>query len=45
VELNPQTGSLTIKEMTKKDSGHYKLQVFNAGQAKFKRFIVTVAGE
>jgi len=45
VELNPQTGSLTIKDIKKKDSGHYKLQIFNSGQAKFKRFIVTVAGE
>ncbi|XP_039522250.1 uncharacterized protein LOC120475660 isoform X2 [Pimephales promelas] len=45
VELNPQTGSLTIKDIKKKDSGHYKLQIFNAEQAKFKRFIVTVAGK
>ncbi|XP_067271623.1 V-set and immunoglobulin domain-containing protein 2-like [Pseudorasbora parva] len=42
VDLNKQTGSLTIRNITTNDAGHYKLQVINNEQATFRRFNVTV---
>ncbi|KAL1246579.1 hypothetical protein QQF64_034542 [Cirrhinus molitorella] len=42
VELDKTTGSLTIKDITVADSGHFKLQIINSEHSRFKRFNVTV---
>ncbi|XDV23402.1 hypothetical protein PO909_027984 [Leuciscus waleckii] len=42
LELDPQTGSLTIKNITNVEYGYYKLQIINEKQTTFRRFNVTV---
>ncbi|XP_043078594.1 uncharacterized protein LOC122327354 isoform X2 [Puntigrus tetrazona] len=42
LELAENTGSLIIRNITIADSGHFKLQVINSKQSRFKRFHVTV---
>ncbi|XP_073699631.1 uncharacterized protein [Garra rufa] len=39
------TGCLSIRNITTKDAGHYKLQIINSKQTMCKRFNVTVIGE
>ncbi|KAL1023529.1 hypothetical protein UPYG_G00042020 [Umbra pygmaea] len=41
LHLDTHSGSLTITNLTTKDSGHYKLHIFN-GQIKAKDFYLTV---
>ncbi|XP_058617628.1 uncharacterized protein LOC131531099 [Onychostoma macrolepis] len=43
LELNHQTGSLTIRNSRTTDSGHYHLQINRSGKTSFKRFSVTVS--
>ncbi|KAG1928780.1 hypothetical protein F2P79_023436 [Pimephales promelas] len=45
LKLDPQTGSLTIEKIKSTDYGHYKLQIVNNKQTKFKRFNVFDPGE
>ncbi|KAK7136735.1 hypothetical protein R3I93_016939 [Phoxinus phoxinus] len=40
LELNETTGSLTIKNITNTEYGHYKLQIINKEKTTFRRFIV-----
>ncbi|XP_067252627.1 uncharacterized protein [Chanodichthys erythropterus] len=42
LDLNQMTGSLTIRNIGTKDSGHFKLQIINSEQTTFRRFNVTV---
>ncbi|KAK9980446.1 hypothetical protein ABG768_000054 [Culter alburnus] len=42
VELDENTGSLTVRNIRTTDSGHYKLQIINREQTTFRRFNVTV---
>ncbi|ROI28682.1 hypothetical protein DPX16_0265, partial [Anabarilius grahami] len=44
LELDNETGSLTIGNIGITDSGHFKLQVINSEQTTFRRFNVTVNG-
>ncbi|XP_016123514.1 uncharacterized protein [Sinocyclocheilus grahami] len=44
LKLNPQTGSLTIKDSTTTDSGVYKLKTIRNSGDSVKIFIVTVHG-
>ncbi|KAI2650636.1 T-lymphocyte surface antigen Ly-9 [Labeo rohita] len=43
--LDKTTGSLIMRNITTADSGHFKLQIINSKQSRFKRFNVTVTGE
>uniref|UniRef100_A0A8C1KNC3 Immunoglobulin domain-containing protein n=1 Tax=Cyprinus carpio TaxID=7962 RepID=A0A8C1KNC3_CYPCA len=45
LQLNDQTGSLTIKNMKNADSGLYRVTVSSSKQMINKRFIVTVSGD
>ncbi|XP_067271107.1 pregnancy-specific glycoprotein 22-like [Pseudorasbora parva] len=45
VELDKTTGSLTIRNITTKDNGHFKLQIINSKETTFKRYNVIVNGE
>ncbi len=45
LELDHQTGSLTIRNITNADSGHFKLQIINHTKTTFRRFNVTVTGK
>ncbi|XP_077083189.1 uncharacterized protein LOC143736334 [Siphateles boraxobius] len=40
LELDKTTGSLTIKNITNTEYGHYKLQIISKEQTTFRRFIV-----
>ncbi|XP_067258916.1 uncharacterized protein [Chanodichthys erythropterus] len=42
VELDENTGSLTVRNIRTTDSGHYKLQIINREQTTFRRFNVTI---
>ncbi|XP_026054402.1 uncharacterized protein LOC113040278 [Carassius auratus] len=42
LELDHQNGDLTIRNITVKDSGHFKLQIINHQKTTFRRFNVTV---
>ncbi|ROJ73025.1 hypothetical protein DPX16_1209 [Anabarilius grahami] len=44
LELDNETGSLTIRNIGITDSGHFKLQIINSKQTTFRRFNVTVIG-
>ncbi|KAK9978804.1 hypothetical protein ABG768_020543 [Culter alburnus] len=44
VDLNRQTGDLTIKRTEFDHSGEYKLKIIRNGKSSFKLFIVTVSG-
>ncbi|XP_050957315.1 uncharacterized protein LOC127158206 [Labeo rohita] len=44
LQLNDQTGSLTIKNMKNADSGLYTVKISSSKQMINKRFIVTVSG-
>lgn len=43
--LDEETGSLTIRNITDRDSGQYKLQIINNEQTTIKRFNVIVNSE
>ncbi|XP_048013260.1 uncharacterized protein LOC125246329 isoform X2 [Megalobrama amblycephala] len=43
VDLNPQTGDLTIKTISISNTGEYKLKIIRNGKASFKLFRVTVS--
>ncbi|KAK2906669.1 hypothetical protein Q8A67_005654 [Cirrhinus molitorella] len=43
LQLNDQTGSLTIKNMKNADSGHYRVKISSSKQIINKKFIVTVS--
>ncbi|KAK9978817.1 hypothetical protein ABG768_020555, partial [Culter alburnus] len=43
VDLNPQTGDLTIKKTETIHTGKYKLKIIRNGKASFKIFTVTVS--
>ncbi|XP_051745013.1 uncharacterized protein LOC127509870 isoform X3 [Ctenopharyngodon idella] len=43
VDLNPQTGDLTIKTIRKINTGEYKLKIIRNGKSSFKLFNVTVS--
>ncbi|CAM4659325.1 unnamed protein product [Leuciscus chuanchicus] len=45
LELDPQTGSLTIKNIKNAEYGHYKLQISNKEKTTFRRFIVNEPAE
>ncbi|XP_048063210.1 uncharacterized protein LOC125278243 [Megalobrama amblycephala] len=45
VDLNHQTGDLTIKKIKTVHTGEYKLKIIRNGKASFKLFNVTVSGE
>ncbi len=45
LELDRQTGSLSIANTTNTDSGLYKLKIISSSETKYKRFRVTVSGE
>lgn len=45
LELDRQTGSLTITNITNTDCGLYKLKIISSRETKYKRFKVTVRGE
>ncbi|ROJ08802.1 hypothetical protein DPX16_3112 [Anabarilius grahami] len=45
LELDRQTGTLTITNITNTDSGLYKLKIISSRETKYKRFRVTVRGE
>ncbi len=45
LELDRQTGSLSITNTTNTDSGLYKLKIISSRETKYKRFRVTVCGE
>uniref|UniRef100_A0A8C1RC92 Immunoglobulin domain-containing protein n=1 Tax=Cyprinus carpio TaxID=7962 RepID=A0A8C1RC92_CYPCA len=45
LQLDHQSGSLTIRNTRTRDSGVYKLQIINSEQTTFRRFNVTVTGE
>ncbi|XP_067309655.1 uncharacterized protein [Pseudorasbora parva] len=44
LELDHQTGSLTITNITINDCGLYKLKIINSRETKYKRFRVTLHG-
>ncbi|XP_077093907.1 uncharacterized protein LOC143746072 [Siphateles boraxobius] len=44
LELDHQTGSLTITNITNTDCGLYKLKIISSRETKYKRFKVTVRG-
>ncbi|XP_051741571.1 uncharacterized protein LOC127508050 isoform X16 [Ctenopharyngodon idella] len=44
VDLNDQTGDLTIKNIRKINTGEYKLKIIRNGKSSFKLFNVTVSG-
>uniref|UniRef100_A0A8C2C290 Immunoglobulin domain-containing protein n=1 Tax=Cyprinus carpio TaxID=7962 RepID=A0A8C2C290_CYPCA len=44
LQLDHQSGSLTIRNTRTRDSGVYKLQIINSEQTTFRRFNVTVTG-
>lgn len=44
LELDPQTGSLTIRNITAEDYGYFHLQIVNKIRTRFRRFKV-VKGE
>lgn len=45
LRLGKKTASLTIRDITKTDSGHFKLQIINTKKTTFRRITVTVTGE
>jgi len=45
LELDRQTGSLTITNITNTDCGLYKLKIISSSETKYKRFKVTIWGE
>jgi len=45
VQLDPQTGSLTIKNISNREYGHYKVQIINEEKTTFRRFNVFNPGE
>jgi len=45
LELNDQTGSLTIPETKTTDTGVYELRIFRSGKSSLERFKVSVFGE
>lgn len=45
LRLGKKTASLTITDITKTDSGHFKLQIINTKKTTFRRITVTVTGE
>ncbi|XP_051977841.1 uncharacterized protein LOC127639709 isoform X2 [Xyrauchen texanus] len=44
LQLNQETGSLTVTNSRPSDTGVYKLQVINSTESTFKRFSVAVSG-
>uniref|UniRef100_A0A9J7WZ36 Immunoglobulin domain-containing protein n=1 Tax=Cyprinus carpio carpio TaxID=630221 RepID=A0A9J7WZ36_CYPCA len=42
IRLGKKTASLTIRDITKTDSGHFKLQIINTKKTTFRRITVTV---
>ncbi len=45
LELDPQTGSLTIRNIRTTDSGLYQLEIISSGSDNEKIFSVTVQGQ
>jgi len=45
VQLDPQTGSLTITNISNREYGHYKVQIINEEKTTFRRFNVFDPGE
>ncbi|XP_051744842.1 uncharacterized protein LOC127509830 isoform X23 [Ctenopharyngodon idella] len=45
VDLNRQTGDLTIKKIETDHTGEYKLKIISNGKSSFKIFSVTVSGQ
>ncbi len=45
LQMNSQTGSLTIRNIRTEHSGLYKLQIISNRETSYKRFSVTVYGE
>ncbi len=45
LQLDPQTGSLTITNTRTTDSGRYQLIILTSEETRYKSFRVTVSGE
>lgn len=45
LQLNPETGSLTITSVTDTDFGLFQLQIINRDRTRYRRFNVTCTGK